>query len=258
MNFLKYGIWIAILLLFILPSCNNDDDVAPCTDPTDSNCPNYDPCFGLGEVSADFFIYEAIDTGQGEFTSPEAYDIRKIYWPIEYYDTDQVLTFGAYFEAKIEDADRYEWHIGSEIITSRSFYRQDFPLGASIPVTLIVEKKPNLNCFPYDDGRDTLTRVFKKAESYSGAKIWGTYFVKDLDDPGYEKKVSLFFEDLDLEQTNFVTGISPYTDTLFFKTNSLGFGEIANKFFWMAFEQWDPQLGNLGFMLIYRLLIRIQ
>jgi hypothetical protein len=105
-----------------------------------------DPCAGKHPASASFKVYENIYTNS----------FHGLKWI--YYDTDTIWTNSASFIADDSTADDYEWHIGSEIIKTRSFSREKFPRKKNIPVTLIVRKKPNISCFPYDDGVDTLTR----------------------------------------------------------------------------------------------------
>jgi hypothetical protein len=72
------------------------------------------------------------------------------------------------FTATEEDA-VYEWTLGAETITERSFTRSGFPRGENIKVTLKVSKNPNLSCFPEDDGKDTITRVFYVTPSWDNS-----------------------------------------------------------------------------------------
>jgi hypothetical protein len=77
------------------------------------------------------------------------------------------------FKAHQPNLNKYTWYIGSEIITdtnevSRLFERNNNPPGGpwldpgtEISITLIVEGTPNLECFPDDDGIDTITKTFK-------------------------------------------------------------------------------------------------
>ena len=75
---------------------------------------------------------------------------------------DTVLTFrGVVFEA-LEGYDYYEWKIGEDPTrqavqerTTSLFFEEPF---SSVAIRLIVHGTPNLECFPKDDGKDTLIR----------------------------------------------------------------------------------------------------
>jgi hypothetical protein len=68
------------------------------------------------------------------------------------------MTFVAF---DIADAISYKWIIGAEEIENQPMvYRSGFPRNVWIPITLIVQKKPNTACFPKDDGIDTITKSY--------------------------------------------------------------------------------------------------
>lgn len=117
-----------------------------CSDPANPDCENYDPCYGKKPVSAAFKIQEVVQFS----TVPEGWGTTM--------DTDTITTYGVQFTA-LEDADTYRWIIGRETLATKSVYRQDFPQGVTYPIQLTVKKKPNLACFPQDDGEDTMTRM---------------------------------------------------------------------------------------------------
>ncbi|RYM35503.1 hypothetical protein ERX46_00510 [Brumimicrobium glaciale] len=109
-----------------------------------------DPCDCASEVSADFDILErhSFAGGGGALTT-----------------TDNVLSWSTKevrFRAKQNDAE-YTWYIGAD----KEYEREVFSnfgtewIGSTIPVTLVVKKKPNLICFPNDDGYDSITKTFK-------------------------------------------------------------------------------------------------
>lgn len=103
-----------------------------------------DPCDGEVPFSADFHIYEAHES------FPENW---------VYYDTDTVGIPSVIFHA-LNDNANYEWHLGSEIITERTFTRMYFPINEFIPVTLIARRKKDTGCFPDEKEIDTVTRYF--------------------------------------------------------------------------------------------------
>ncbi len=102
------------------------------------------PCLKLAPTSAAFTMQEFFPAAST--------------W--KYYDTDTSANLDVLFTANDSLADSYEWHIGAGLYTERSKWLS-FPshlIGTSIPITLILKKKPNAVCFPQDDGIDTLTR----------------------------------------------------------------------------------------------------
>lgn len=81
--------------------------------------------------------------------------------------TDHGVFYGGgqlYFTANAECYDELEWIIGSDPthLYGKQIYVEfsaDAVAGTSLPITLIAKKKPNLLCYPSDDGVDTLTRT---------------------------------------------------------------------------------------------------
>jgi len=120
------------VLMFILTGCPKDNPLPA------------DPCAGSHPTSASFKAFESI-------TNESSYQWIN-------YDTDTSLSDAMTFIADDSMAISYEWHIGSEVMNTRSVYRRQFPSNQVIPITLIIRKLPNLQCFPNDDGIDTVTR----------------------------------------------------------------------------------------------------
>jgi hypothetical protein len=113
-------------------------------------------------------------------------EIGSIFNP-EQYVTETDLVFGnknVRFYAEENNAE-YTWYIGSEIINTREVKRY-FPnslVGQTIPISLVVKKKPNLICFPNDDGYDSITNYFTVAqlslyENYDTTFLEGAYRMK--------------------------------------------------------------------------------
>jgi hypothetical protein len=143
---MKY-LYSFLLLCLVALSCSRCKE--ECDDPTNPECPNYvapDPCANSREVSAEFVIEERPN-------------ILEPYWV----ETDTTLnTRRIQFRAKIEDATEYKWYIGSQVYSSPKveLFFDNTWTGSSIPITLVVRKTPDINCFPYDDGYDSLKKVF--------------------------------------------------------------------------------------------------
>jgi hypothetical protein len=127
-------------------------------------------CDCATEVSAAFTIEEI-----GSIINPEQYV------------TETDLVFGnknVRFYAKENNAE-YTWYIGSEIINTREVkrYFSNSLVGQTIPISLVVKKKPNLICFPFDDGYDSITNYFTVAqlslyENYDTTFLEGAYRMK--------------------------------------------------------------------------------
>lgn len=108
---------------------------------------------------------------------------------VKYTDTDSILGSKNVRFRATESGATYKWYIGSEIITDSTFARFFGPstLGQTIPVTLVVKKKPNNICFPNDDGYDSIVKYLTITnypmedisinQIYLGS-IEGTYRVK--------------------------------------------------------------------------------
>ncbi len=131
-------------------------------------------CDCAKETSADFRIIESAtdhaDYGKFITETDTAYTNRNIY-----------------FIASEKNAE-YKWYIGTEILTD-SMVGRFFPSSVenqTIPITLVVKKKPNNICFPNDDGYDSITKFihFVKLPDPTGAfqpypiNMAGTYRVK--------------------------------------------------------------------------------
>ena len=127
-------------------SCKNK-----CDDPTDMDCENYNPCYGVEKTSAYFIVEESL----GE------------HW----IECDTIIGRGNISAVRFtasQDADSFIWTLGSETIHSKSFIRQSFPPNEHIPLSLIViNKNSNKKCHPLDDGRDTFSRVLYVWDSES-------------------------------------------------------------------------------------------
>lgn len=192
----SYKLLVATLIAFsfILHSCKEE---CPCDDPTDPMCDNYDPCFGKKAVSADFYMYEnheGLDTSKG--------------W--EYYDTDTLLGQSVLLVAKEEfepywSEVTYTWIIGAETISGKDkkiITRNTFPTNEQIPVTLIVRKKPHLDCFPEDDGVDTVTRYMVFPSGNLLPKWQGEYIGYTTDDPNETLQLGLYRRDTAVGSTS--------------------------------------------------------
>jgi hypothetical protein len=155
------SIFILILVFIcVVVGCKKKCSDEPCYDRSNPQCENYDPCYGKQPVSADFII--------GNYS----FGIKFKNYPFAYVEDSIFSQVGIgnsllmYFEAKQKGA-HYTWYLGSEVITDSVFTRsfQGSPMG-KYTVTLIVEKTPDLRCFPNDDGIDTMVKSFWIVPAY--------------------------------------------------------------------------------------------
>lgn len=132
--------------MFSSSSCKRNDE--PCHDPTNPNCENYNPCYGKKPVKAELSISQHL--------FPHASgDLGKIF--VEDTVFPQVFIR---FNCPLNGA-KYTWTLGAETLTSQWVERGfvTTPLG-TYTVKLAVEKEPDTNCFPNDNGKDTVTKAF--------------------------------------------------------------------------------------------------
>jgi hypothetical protein len=139
-------------IVLMAESCKKE-----CQDKSNPDCENYDPCYGKAKTSADFTISEVVSGFANE--------------------TDEVFRMSyVQFEAK-QDFDSYQWVIGNHPDTFRTKKcgLQSFPEGETITVRLIGKKQPNTQCFPDDDGIDTVIKKFRVSAADSLIPILGEY-----------------------------------------------------------------------------------
>jgi len=145
---LKYLLLLAGVILITLHACKKDEE--ECCDPTNPECINYDPCFGETEVSADFQFLARYGIGNDAEWIPETKFIGS---PIR-------------FSAIDKDADSYTWYLGLDTIAGQDEVELEINNldPGSYSAILVLEKEPNLNCYPLDDGRDSLIQFFERID----------------------------------------------------------------------------------------------
>lgn len=141
-----------LLFLVAVASCKKDDDISecPCDDPSNPECPNYDPCLLENRITANFKIYDDVFSG-----GPNS----------DQWFEDDVLYGGRIkFEAVEQDAN-YKWYLGQETLEGTEYHEVVKTLFDLNPGTysaaLRVQKEPNLQCFPNDTGIDSTFRTFE-------------------------------------------------------------------------------------------------
>ncbi len=159
-----------LFLSSFLQSCKD------CDDPRNPDCDNYNPCIDEQPTSAAFTIKEATYIDMVHYANTDFL-----------IDTDTCYNNSIYFESIIQDADSFIWQVGSEI--EPRYGKQinvvfpDNLRGRNFSVRLIVKRKPNTNCYPNDDGVDTVTRRFYFMKLNETLSWEGTYYGSDDDKP---------------------------------------------------------------------------
>lgn len=139
---------ISVSLLFVV-SCKPDKQ--ECHDPSNKDCDNYDPCFGQKPVKAEIILSQRAAAAGWDSLSKLYIDEQNVF------SRTQIR-----FHCPLNGA-KYTWTLGAETITSQTFERNFFspvPFG-TYSVKLVVEKTPNKQCFPGDDGVDTFIKTFQ-------------------------------------------------------------------------------------------------
>ena len=170
------NIILSIILLitsFVLHGCKEE---CPCTDPTNPNCDNYDPCHNYQPANADFGIYEVV----GDGTGTRGDHILS--------ETDTILaTNGVIFKPKTNQKN-VTWFLGLDTISQIELFKISFPINSWITVTMVAKVDPS-NCLTTEQLSDTLTKRFYVVQNCCDTAIdksipwWGTWQGADVDNP---------------------------------------------------------------------------
>lgn len=164
---LTFLVLLALLgaLVFLLEGCG-DEPQKPNT------------CKDLSPISAKFTITESFQGGY-----PNGWKV---------YDSDTIGSQYVTFTA-LEEGAKYEWTLGSETITKKSFSRYGLPIGQNVTVSLKVTKEPNKACFPTDDGVDYLERKFYVNNNCIKTPLDGQFEGSHVDEPGTKFTINIDF-----------------------------------------------------------------
>ena len=152
----------ALAALALFTTCCKDD----CLDPTNPDCDNYDPCYGKTLPSAKFNIeYQNWDSIQD-----------KVVWFI---DSGQFAGAWMRFSSDYTDSKyKHTWYVGSEVFTQPTTPMRDFskqPRPQTITISHVIEYVPDLQCFPDDDGKDSVAQSFKLIAAWNDLKTFGKF-----------------------------------------------------------------------------------
>lgn len=154
---------LIILIVLFLGACKKK-----CYDKSNPDCENYDPCYGKTTTSADF--QQLILFGD------QYVDIDTLAVPF-IWDVASGVTLKA-----AQQFDSCWWLHGSETILNQGqFNRRDYPMG-KISTRLILMRKPYQNCFPFDNGIDTVTKFFNVVPINKGLTVTEPSVLQDTID----------------------------------------------------------------------------
>jgi hypothetical protein len=133
-------------------------------DPTNPDCDNYDPCYGKTQPSAKFIIEQK-----------QLNEQLKSVWIAD-------STFGGFemrFRSEYTDSKyKHTWYVGSEVFYGTVTPIRDFrqtPRPQNITVSHVLEYTPDLQCFPDDDGKDSVAQDFRLIALWDELKVFGTF-----------------------------------------------------------------------------------
>lgn len=144
--------------------------------------PTVDECEGKRPVSAQFKILQNL--GDGDLVED---DTIACYPRIA--DSTKRTCTACIFEANEEKA-LYQWEIGAGKSTNRQYELSFAKAYGQISAKLKVEKMPDQQCFPSDDGKDTVVRVFS-VKDYDKHPLIGKYIGTFEDTPNDTLRVEI-------------------------------------------------------------------
>lgn len=167
-------------MVIVLSACKPDE----CHDRSDPDCENYDPFYGKSPFSTAFTISEQLGYG-----SPN----NEIY-------TEDNLVVGRKLKFSVVDknASSYTWYLGTD--TFQYLTEKVLPIGIDLEygtyyAALVLEKEPNLICFPNDAGSDSVYKKFTYIH-WCDALFVGTYLGAWANVPNDSAEVSIQFSDV--------------------------------------------------------------
>jgi hypothetical protein len=172
---MKRSILLSFSLLLIAACCKEEEE---CTDPTNPNCVNYDPCYGLEKPSAAFIMEEG---GRLEWQDGQLVP--------RFFASDVFIGGNVRFRSELTNLNEYKhtWYVGTETFTKvsetpgRNFTA--VPRPNTITISHVIEYEPDLSCFPNDGGRDSVSQTFRLIGDLRELRTYGT-FEGQLNDTG--------------------------------------------------------------------------
>ncbi|MCG9881716.1 MAG: hypothetical protein MH472_14050 [Bacteroidia bacterium] len=195
----KLMLLLAVLLIFVNEACR---EKAPCQDPRNKECENYDPCIDAKETSAVFTIEELVRPQANDDLMPRNHFIR--------YETDTVQRWNDIVFTCTQKADSIWWIFEETEMRPEWQQKQSFSIKFGSPsspqmhpervkITCIVKNnKPN-PCFPGDNGIDTFTRYIVYMPVFQTGFV-GTYKGSLTSKPDSVFNLTLRFDSIEVNQ----------------------------------------------------------
>jgi len=157
-------IFLAAGLAFVFYACCRDDDNT-CSDPTNPECPNYDPCIGVIEPTAEIILQESLHTFEG------------MKWP----GNDSVFLNHVQFSSPYQDDGiAHTWYLGSEVIHDAVFSRSHQSISPQnrptyITVSHVIEFPVDSTCYINISGRDSTSQTYYLIRYYNEYMTLGEF-----------------------------------------------------------------------------------
>jgi len=189
--------FLLILVIAIATGCQ-DDDENTCCDPTNPECPNYDPCIGIEEPNAAIILQEPI-------FGPEGFELTP----------DDSLFYNEVTFSSPYDGPEYThtWYLGTEVITEASFSREHafVERPAQLSVSHVLEYPVDSVCYPNSTGRDSTSRDYYLIKYWNEFGVYSKFrgaFENETDSFDFELK--FIFDDNTPVYVGFPNDLEPF------------------------------------------------
>lgn len=159
---IKFRVVLPIMTLILVFSCCKDED---CSDPSNPECENYDPCYRISLPSAKFLMEEQIWDDSNE----------RVYIADDSIFVGSDIRFRSTFES---DEYKHTWYVGTEVLNGPSVIRNFLTVTnrpSHITISHVMEYPVDSNCFPFDDGRDSVSQTFYLIEYWRELNVRGSF-----------------------------------------------------------------------------------
>ena len=175
-------IFYLLAVFLVLSSCKKDE----CKDPTNPDCENYDPCYGISMPTAKFLMEEQIWDDSNE----------RVYISEDSIFSGSNIRFRSTFES---DEYKHTWYVGSEVLSGFKVTRNFLTVTNRpnyITISHVMEYPVDKMCFPLDDGRDSVSQTFYLIEYWKELNVLGAFrgLLKGQTD-SFDFKIRTLYED---------------------------------------------------------------
>lgn len=178
-----FYLFAALLIWLLASGCR-------CDDPRNPECRNFDPCLLQTEVSAAFEMNEIITTSGGDR------------WPLKV-STGKVHIHRTLELVALDSGEvSHQWIIGTDprVRTEQQELLTFGNYTGMIEITHIVTGPPRLDCFPGDDGRDTVRQWVEVIPFGEDMPYFGTFRGTNLHQPDQPFSIQVYYVPLNSNQ----------------------------------------------------------